>query len=294
MEQTIETRPEHLRLGSAASWPAIFAGAFVAASVSLVLLTLGTGLGFAEISPWPGHGVRASTFAVTTAIWLVVMQWVSSGVGGYITGRLRTRWIGTHTHEVFFRDTAHGFIMWSVATVLVATVVASSLLSALQGGAHAVAGGAQAAANAMAPGAASAAAGSATGTSQTDSYGVDKLFRAANPSASSPGSSDPRVEVGHIVANAWTTGGVSDDDRNYLAELVAARTGASQADARKRVDEFAAQLQEAVTKAKAEADAARKAAAEAAIYTALSMLVGAFIASISAALGGRLRDEHYM
>jgi hypothetical protein len=295
MEQTIETRPEHLRLGSAASWPAIFAGAFVAASVSLVLLTLGTGLGFAEISPWPGHGVSASTFAVTTAIWLVMMQWASSGVGGYITGRLRTRWIGTHTHEVFFRDTAHGLIMWSVATVLVATVVATSMLSALQGGAHAVAGGAQAAASAMSPGAASAAGpGSPTGTAQANAYGVDKLFRAANPSTSSPGSSDPRVEVGHIVANAWTTGGVSDDDRNYLAELVAARTGVSQADARKRVDEFAAQLQEAVTKAKAEADAARKAAAEAAIYTALSMLVGAFIASISAALGGRLRDEHYM
>jgi hypothetical protein len=294
MEQTIEARPEHLRLGSAASWPAIFAGAFVAASVSLVLLTLGTGLGFAEISPWPGHGVSASTFAVTTAIWLVVMQWASSGVGGYITGRLRTRWIGTHTHEVFFRDTAHGLVMWSVATVLVATVVATSMVSALQGGAHAVAGGAQAAASAMSPGAASAAPGSPTGTAQADAYGVDKLFRAANPSASSPGSSDPRVEVGHIVANAWTTGGVSDDDRNYLAELVAARTGVSQADARKRVDEFAAQLQEAVTKAKAEADAARKAAAEAAIYTALSMLVGAFIACISAALGGRLRDEHYM
>jgi hypothetical protein len=96
------------------------------------------------------------------------------------------------------------------------------------------------------------------------------------------------------MANAWVTGSMSDEDRSYLAELVAARTGVSQADARKRVDEFAAQLQEAVTKTKAEADAARKAAAEAAIYTALSMLVGAFIASISAALGGRLRDEHYM
>jgi hypothetical protein len=298
MEQTIETRPEHLRLGSAASWPAIFAGAFVAASVSLVLLTLGTGLGFAEVSPWTGHGVSATTFAITTAIWLVVMQWVSSGVGGYITGRLRTRWIGTHTHEVFFRDTAHGLVMWSVATVLVATVAASSIFSAIRGGAHMVAGGAEAAAGAMSSGAASGSqAASPTGTSQANqanAYGVDKLFRAANPSSSSAATNDPRVEVAHIMANAWVSGGMSDEDRNYLAELVAARTGVSQADARKRVDEFAAQLQEAVTKAKAEADAARKTAAQAAIYTALSMLVGAFIASISAALGGRLRDEHYM
>ncbi|HEV7612586.1 MAG TPA: hypothetical protein VGO37_11955 [Steroidobacteraceae bacterium] len=295
MEQTIETRPEHLRLGSAASWPAIFAGAFVAASVSLVLLALGTGLGFAEISPWPGRGVSATTFAVTTAIWLIVMQWVSSGVGGYITGRLRTRWIGTHTHEVFFRDTAHGLVMWSVATVLVAAVVASSMVSAIQGGAHVIAGGAQAAAGAMSSGAASAAQGALpAASSQANAYGVDKLFRSANPSSSAPAASDPRVEVAHIMANAWVTGSMSDEDRSYLAELVAARTGVSQADARKRVDEFAAQLQEAVTKTKAEADAARKAAAEAAIYTALSMLVGAFIASISAALGGRLRDEHYM
>lgn len=294
MEQTIETRPEHLRLRSAASWPAIFAGALVAASVSLVLLTLGAGLGFAEISPWPGHGVSAATFAITTAIWLVVMQWLSSGVGGYITGRLRTRWIGTHTHEVFFRDTAHGLITWSLATVLVAAVVATNMFSAIQGGAHAVGAGAQAAAGAMTSDAASAAQGAVpAGASHANAYGLDKLFRSANPS-SSAASSDPRVEVANIAANAWSTGGVSDEDRNYLADLVAARTGASQADARKRVDEFAAQLQEGVAKAKAEADAARKTAAEAAIYMALSMLIGAFIASVSAALGGRLRDEHYM
>src|ERR1700675_5119312 len=117
-KQILEPRAEHLRLRSAASWPAIIAGAFVAASVSLVLLALGSGLGFASISPWPGHGVSAKTFAITTAIWLIVMQWVSSGFGGYITGRLRTRWVGTHTHEVFFRDTAHGLGMWAVATVV--------------------------------------------------------------------------------------------------------------------------------------------------------------------------------
>jgi hypothetical protein len=294
MEQTIETRPEHLRLGSGASWPAIIAGAVVAASVSLVLLALGSGLGFASISPWPGHGVTATTFAVTTAIWLVVMQWVSSGVGGYITGRLRTRWIGTHTHEVFFRDTAHGLVMWSVATVLVATVLATSVFSAIEGGAHMVAGGVQAAASGASSGIASASAHGTlpTGLSSSSAYGIDKLFRSGGNS--STGSNDPRVEAAHIVANAWTTGEVSDGDRTYLAELVAARAGVSQAEAQKRVEEFVAAVKDAVTKAKAEADAARKAAAEAAIYTALSMLVGAFIASVAAALGGRLRDEHYM
>jgi hypothetical protein len=283
--------------GSAASWPSIIAGAFVAASVSLVLLSLGSGLGFASISPWPGHGVTATTFAITTAIWLIVMQWVSSGVGGYIAGRLRTRWTGTHTHEVFFRDTAHGLVMWSVATVLVAAVFATSLFSAIGSGAHAVGAAASGVASAAASGAASSPAsgsgmeGKLPGGDKL-SYGLDKLFRGANPGAGGQAAGDPRVEAAHIVANAWSTGSVADADRNYLAELVAARTGVSPSDARTRVDEFIAGALDAANKVKAEADAARKTAAKAAIFTALSMLVGAFIASVSAALGGRLRDEH--
>jgi hypothetical protein len=290
MDQILETRADTALAGSAASWPAIIAGAFVAASVSLVLLALGSGLGFASISPWPGHGVSAKTFAITTAIWLIVMQWISSGFGGYLTGRLRTRWTGTHTHEVFFRDTAHGLVMWAVATVLVAATLAASLFSAVGSGTRAVAG----VASGVASGVGSAAAPSDDNKSGIDqsSYTVDKLFRGAGPAGNGQASTDPRVEAGHIVANAWSTGAVPDADRNYLAELVAARTGVSPAEARARVADFVASVLNAQAKAKADADTARKTAAEAAIYTALSMLVGAFIASVSAALGGRLRDEH--
>jgi hypothetical protein len=290
MEQILEPRVETARVGSAASWPAIIAGAFVAASVSLVLLALGSGLGFASISPWPGHGVSAKAFAITTAIWLIVMQWISSGLGGYITGRLRTKWSGTHTHEVFFRDTAHGLVMWAVATVLVAATLATSAFSVLGSGARALSGVASGAASSAAPGSARSPA-NVYGGDQL-SYGVDKLFRGAGPAASSQASIDPRVEVTHIVADSWSSGTVPDADRSYLAELVATRTGAPAADARTRVDDFIASVLDAEAKAKAEADAARKTAAQAAIYTALSMLVGAFIASVSAALGGRLRDEH--
>jgi hypothetical protein len=222
------------------------------------------------------------------------MQWVSSGFGGYITGRLRTRWVGTHTHEVFFRDTAHGLVTWAVATVLVAATLATSLFSAIGGGAHALSGAASGAATAAAQGtmASSSSPGQMPGTSPAAAYGVDKLFRTADPAVGGQGSSDPRAEAGHIVANAWSTGTVPDADRSYLAQLVAARTGVPPADAQKRVDDFIASALDAETKIKADADAARKAAAKAAIYTALSMLVGAFIASVSAALGGRLRDEH--
>ena len=107
---------------SAVSWGSVIAGAFVAAASTVILVALGSGIGFASISPWPDRGASVTAFAVTTAIWLIVTQWVSAALGGYVAGRLRTRWMGTHPHEVFFRDTAHGFITWAVATILVVAV----------------------------------------------------------------------------------------------------------------------------------------------------------------------------
>lgn len=236
---------------SAASWPAIIAGAFVAAGASLILVALGSGLGLASVSAW-------GTFAMKTAIWLIVMQWISAGLGGYIAGRLRTRWIGTHTHEVFFRDTAHGLVTWAVATVAVAAIIGGSLSSMWSGHLRGE--------NSASPFAA---------------YGVDKLFRSAQSTDEGQGANEPRLEAGHIMAAAIATGGIPDADRTYLAEVVSAKAGISQADAQKRVDDW-----------ESSAVSARKAAAEASIYTALSLLIGAFIASVSAVLGGRLRDEH--
>jgi hypothetical protein len=307
---------------SAASWPAIFAGAFVAVSVSLVLIALGSGLGFASISPWPGHGVSATTFTVTTAIWLIVTQWFSAALGGYIAGRLRTKWVGTHTHEVFFRDTAHGFVTWSVATVFTVAVLAGSVSSMVGGGLHALgsaaSSGAQMAGPPGGPGGMSGGPGAEPGMMPGGmpggppaalTYDIDKLFRPGSggatggatgsaPQTGAPGSgtvdtdSDPRVEAVYIAFHAMSSGEVSAADRSYLAERVAAQTGIAPADAQTRVDAFVSDIQATQTKAKAAADKARKAAAEASIYLALSMLVGAFVASISAALGGRLRDEH--
>lgn len=273
---------------AAVSWPAIFAGAFVAAGVSVILLALGSGLGFASISPWANHGVSATTFTITAAIWLLVTQWVSAALGGYIAGRLRTRWVGTHVHEVFFRDTAHGLITWAVATVLIAASVAASIASMAGGGVRAVAD-----ASAGARGGAAAAQGAPwAALAGNAGYGVDKLFRSTAPPDSSRGMGDGRVEAAHIVANAVAAGGMPDADRAYLAELVAERTGVSQAEAQKRVDGFIAGAMDTEAKARAEADRARKSAAEASLYLALSLLIGAFIASVAAALGGRLRDEH--
>jgi hypothetical protein len=294
---------------SAASWPAIIAGAFVATAATLILIALGSGIGLASISPWSGRGVSVTTFAITGAIWLILTQWISAALGGYIAGRLRTRWVGTHTHEVFFRDTAHGLITWSVATLLVAAVLSSSITSGAGAAGRAATEVASAGlASAGVQGAMHNPGPQAPGT-PVSAYSIDKLFRpaagtptgagpGASPNSGAPGgppgagSADPRMETGHIIGNALISGSVPDADRAYLVDQVSARTGISQADAQTRVDAFIASAMQAEAKVKADADSARKATAQASIYLALSMLVGAFIASVAAALGGRLRDEH--
>jgi hypothetical protein len=268
---------------SAVSWAAIIAGAFVAASATLLLVALGAGLGFASVSPWPNSGASATTITAATAIWFIVTQWISSGAGGYITGRLRTRWVGTHTHEVFFRDTAHGFVTWAVATVIGALILASAASSMAGAGVHAAA--------TIGSGAAQGAVNQAQNGSMVSPYEVDTLFRSATPDANSS-ATEARAETTRILAKGLPTGDVAAADRSYISQLVAARSGISQSDAQKRVDDVVAQLLVAQTKAQQAADAARKAAATAAICTALSMLIGAFIACIAAAVGGHERDEH--
>jgi hypothetical protein len=254
-------------------WPAILGGAFAAAALALVLIALGSGFGLASVSPWPNSGASATTFTIMAAIWLIIVQWISAALGGYLTGRLRTKWVGVHTHEVFFRDTANGFLAWAVAAVIGAAVLASAASSLVSSGNHEVGTTTS-----------GAIAGASQGASGTDpsAYYVDMLFR-SNPPTTNAVNSEIRAEATRIFAI-----GVKKDyvpvDKAYLTQLVAAGAGLSQADAEKRVDEVTA-------RAKADADVARKVAAYFSIFTALSMLIGAFIAAAAAALGGQHRDE---
>jgi hypothetical protein len=257
-----------------ASWSAIIAGAFVATSASVILLALGSGIGFASLSAWSSAGALAKALTVNAAIWLIVSQWLSSALGGYIAGRLRTRWLGTHAHEVFFRDTAQGLITWSVATVFVAALLSIALWS--------VAGGSSNAASTLAASAPPRA---------PDTYAIDLLFR-PGPNAPSSSAPVPRAEIDRILGNAAVTAHFPDSDRAYLADLVVARTGLTAPDAQKRVDLFVAGVQNDEARARATAEKLRKDAEVAALYVALSLVVGAFVASVSAALGGRLRDLH--
>ena len=281
---------------SAVSWAAILAGAAGAAALSLILLILGTGLGLSSVSPFSGQGVGGATFGISTIAWVTLTQLAASGMGGYLAGRLRTRWITTHTDEVYFRDTAHGFLAWAIATLATAAMLTSAI-----GG---IVGTSANTAGAVAGGAGTAAAAGATSAKPDgagNGYFVDSLFRkdtaapaagAAVPAAGDTGQST--AEAGRILASGLADGTLPADDVRYLGQLVAQRTGLSQADAEKRVnDDFArmkAKADQVKTQAQEAADKARKASAYGALWLFVSLLAGAFLASFAATFGGRRRD----
>lgn len=259
--------PESSR--SAVSWAAVFAGAFITVAIGLMLIALGTGLGLSSVSPW-GNSVSATTLTVGAAIWLIVVQWLSAALGAYVTGRLRTKWVDVHTDEVMFRDTAHGLLTWAVAAVFGAMLIASAASSLLGGATQATAQ------------AAGMAASQSSGGSDASAYFVDGLFRSNQPSPNAP-AQDVRPEATRILATSVKNGSMSQEDKTYLAQMISARTGLSQQDAEKRIDDTMNQVKSA-------ADTARKNGAKVAIYTFFSMLIGAFIAATAGAIGGRARD----
>jgi hypothetical protein len=252
---------------SAVSWAAVAAGAVAAAALTLALVAFGVGMGFSLVSPWSNSGPSATTFKIGTGIYLCVVAMLASTIGGYLAGRLRTKWTGLHTNEVVFRDTAHGFLAWAFATIISAAVLGSATTTIVGG-----------AASGTTQAAAAQASGMQTG------YFVDALFRADQPTAQPAG--DPaaqRAEASRIFAKAVRDGSLNQADRAYLAKLVAARTGLAPGDAEKRVDEVDANLRSAL-------DAARRAAAHLALWLTASLLIGAFAASLAALEGGQLRD----
>jgi hypothetical protein len=250
------------------SWAAILAGAAASCALTLVLLSFGAGVGFSVVSPWGNSGVSATTFKIGTGLYFIVIAMISSAIGGYLAGRLRTKWIGVQTTEVHFRDTAHGFLAWAVASLVGAVLLASPANSLIGG---------------TASGATQAAISSAQ-TSPMDGY-IDTLLRPDSPSAQGQSNpADTRREMVRLFTTSFHNGSdLSATDRTYVAKVVSARTGLSQADADKRVNDVATQV-------KADLDKARKAAMQIAIWLTLSLFIGAFSASLAATEGGGLRD----
>lgn len=321
---------------SGVSWAAIFAGALAAGVLSFLLFILGIGLGLSSVSVWSGHGADGDTMGWTAVAWFTFTQLASAGVGGYIAGRLRTRWQGVHTDEVYFRDTAHGFLSWSLATLLMLALMGSVAGSAITGtvkaagavvsGAGSVAGGAISAVGGVvgtAGNAVASAAGAAAGSNSQGrdgaqgnglGYWMNSLFRNggltdsqkadANQAAQKARSAaEVTQEVTGIFVHALQAGKLSDDDADYVAQLVASRTDLSTADAKLRVqktfdqaqqkmDEVKQKAQEAADQAKQAAETARKAAAYSMLWLFVALLIGAFVASLCATWGGRQRDAY--
>jgi hypothetical protein len=244
---------------SGVSWSAVIGGAFVAAAVSLIMLALGAGFGLSAVSPWSNSGVPASAVGTGALIWLVFTQVICYGLGGYLTGRLRTKWVSVHTDEVYFRDTANGFLAWAVALV----VTVSFLVAA----ASTMAGQRDVSKSPADPG----------------NYFVDRLFRADNPVAQ-PVDQAARAEAGRILANTLRQNDASGADLAYLGKLVAAKTGMSEADASNRVSQTVADARQAE-------DTARQTASRFLLWLFLALLTGAFSASLAATVGGRQRDH---
>lgn len=262
------------RLGSdpTVSWAAILAGSVTAAAITLVVLAFGVGAGLSVISPWGDTTPSAPTMGVAAGLFLVATAMIASTFGGYITGRLRHGWDEVHNHERYFRDTAHGFVTWALATALSATVLAGAATHILAG----------------------AAAGTipAAGAGAAQAGYVDTLLR-TEPSAGAAaptGQGDQnatRGELARLIAPATRKGGdVSPANRAYAARMISARTGLAQPEAEQRVSQT-------IEQAKTAADKARKAAAQLSLWLAASLLAGALAASLAAVEGGKLRSSRW-
>lgn len=278
---------------SAVSWAAIAAGAAGAAALSLCLLILGVGLGMSSVSPWANSGISAGKLGVSTIVWLTLTSLLASALGGYLAGRLRLRWTALNSDETYFRDTAHGFLTWALATLLTATLMASVIASIVSGGVQAAATVAGGAANGLMTGA-TAASGEAA---ESMDYYVDSLFRGDNPlddTQAGRTAADDTAEALGIFAHVAGTGTLAQEDTRHLGQLIARRTGMSQQQAEARVTEVYGRFQtarnEAVIMAKDAADKARKATAYGSLWLFIALLGGAFFASLAATFGGRQRD----
>jgi hypothetical protein len=265
MDEFSGASPRNEASSSGVSWGAVLAGAVAAGSLSLILMALGAGMGLSSLSPWPNAGMSASSVGHVAIAWLIFVQIVASAVGGYLGGRLRTKWVSLHTHEVYFRDTAHGFLVWAVGLVITALAFASYTTSVTRSVTNFSSGVGE---SQLAP---------------SNEYFVDTLFRTDHPAADR-NDAPARAEAGLILSNALRQPDMPGPDKNYLASLIASRTGVTQPEAEQRINETLTAYRQA-------SDDARKSVAHSLYWLFVALLIGAFCASYAATIGGRLRDQ---
>jgi hypothetical protein len=254
-------------------WGAVLAGAVLAAALSFVLLTFGAAIGLSATSPWPNSGLSAKVIATLAVFWALAQQIGSLMAGGYVAGRMRSRWHEAGD-EKEFRDGLHGGLVWAVAVLISAFFVLATASLAVRTGAD-VAG--------------SAVAGAASRTTNPMDTVLDAMVRtpAGGPqsrNAVASTSDEIRGEITRILTSAVASGSLSAENRTYLANLVAQRTGVPQQEAEKRVDD-------AITAARTAADKARRAAILTGFVTAAGLILSFGAAWWAAIKGGQHRDN---
>lgn len=258
----------------------------MAAALSFVLLTFGAATGLSLVSPWSNTGASAKVVGSLAIFWTMAQQIGAALVGGYIAGRMRSRWGEATPHEVEFRDGLHGGLVWALGVIISAGLVLSTAGAVARTGVETAGRVTSAAANNADPMA----------------YHADVLLRASDPrsAAAAPGATQPgatqvadatadqRAEVGRVFAKSLSGGALSQPDRSYLATLVAQRSGLSQPEAEKRVNDAYTEASRATKEA---ADKARHAAVLAGFVTAAGLLVALGAAWWAAMRGGHHRDN---
>lgn len=236
-------------------WGVVIAGAVAAVAVTFFLVTLGSGVGLALVSP-TRHGVTA--FFTLGAIWFFAAQAFGFVVGGYLVGRLIGPEIETDKEEEF-RAAAHGLVMWAIAVV--AGLLAAGFSAGLFGSALAVK--------------------PSDNPAAVNSYYMDMLFR---PAANTAVVAADKAEAARILAaGAARQNGLDDGDLARLEHLVGADAGISPEAAYARINDVRNRMRQ-------DADAARKAASYATLWAAFALLFGAVVA-MAAAISARWMDD---
>jgi hypothetical protein len=252
------------------SWSSAIAGALAATAIASILLALGTGIGLAVASPY-ASSVSTGTMTIAGAVWLVLAQSIGFAAGGFLSARTRRPAADTLTPaEIRFNDGATGFMTWAIGALAFALLVVAVSMATAAAGAR---GGVTAVAQQT--------------SSDPIGYYADSLLR--TPQDRQTGMTDQdRAQVTRVLANAISKGQLSDEDRSYLAGLVAARSGVSQDEAQKRVQTIVNQARDSFKQA---TDTVRRGAEYVAFWTFMSLLFGAVCATLGGLLGGELRDE---
>jgi len=263
--------------GSYVDWPAIFAGAVIAAAISFVLFTFGTAVGLSITSPYPDESVSATTFAIVLGLWILFVSVLSFLAGGYFAGLLmRQRLVGDHEREM--RDGMHGALSWAVAVLL------GALIAGWTAGGIAKTG-AETAGQAV-------TAVAATGTTPAD-YFVDTLLRSDNPAAVAPAEIELRRGEVLRIFQRNPSGEIAPADQTYLTQLVTRQTGLPEPEAKSRVDAVMTEYRNAVTAAQQAAEKARKFALLVGFGLAATLALGAAAAWWAAVQGGEHRDQRF-